>query len=73
MLTELEQAATAYKQAPRNLKAAIFKAAQTPDENGKRPTAVEIAKAIDFTYSPDYVARVIREARAQGRKNAGKS
>lgn len=65
MLTELEQAAAAYEEAPRNLKAAIFKAAETRDENGKKPTAVEIAKAINFTYSPDYVSRVIREARKQ--------
>lgn len=54
-MTELEQAADAFKEAPKRLQAAIVRAA----EGGE--TALEIAKAIDFAYSPDYVSRIIRK------------
>ncbi|GIH69466.1 hypothetical protein Mth01_17190 [Sphaerimonospora thailandensis] len=65
--TELEEAAAAYLNAPKKLQAAIVRAG----EQGE--TAVEIAKTISFAYSPDYVARIIREAlgpRRPGRRKA---
>jgi hypothetical protein len=65
--TELQEAAAAFRDAPRNLKDAIIKAARQGD------TAAEIATAIDLTYGPDYVARIIRQAgvqRTRGRRKA---
>lgn len=71
MTAELTEAATVYNEAPKRLREAIIKAA----EQGE--TAVEIARAIDFTYSPDYVAKIVREAlgpRPRGRrKSAGRT
>lgn len=67
MKTELKEAAAAYRDAPRKLKDAIVRAARQGD------TAAKIAVMIDLTYSPDYVARIIREAgiqRAPGRRKA---
>lgn len=70
MTAELAEAATAYLEAPKRLQAAIVKAADQGE------TAIEIAKAINFAYSPDYVARVIREAlgpRPRGRRKSADS
>ncbi|MFI6496850.1 hypothetical protein [Nonomuraea typhae] len=66
MTAELLEAADAYNEAPKRLRDAIVKAAET--ENA---TAIEIAKAINFTYSVDYVAKIVREAgvvRPRGRR-----
>lgn len=60
MKTELEQAATAYEEAPRRLKSAILKAAT----EGARPS--EITRTIRHVYTADYVARLVREARKAG-------
>lgn len=68
MKTELEEAATAFAEAPKRLRAAIVSAGQRGE------TSVKIAETIKFAYSPDYVARIIREAigpRKPGRKSAG--
>lgn len=67
MTAELAEAATAYNEAPKRLRDAILKAAQGGE------TATEIAKAIGFTYSQDYVAKIVREAlgpRPRGRRKA---
>ena len=65
MKTELEAAAAMFEEAPKRLRAAIVEA-------GKRgETTLEIAKAINFAYKPDYVGRILREAigpRRPGRK-----
>ena len=66
MTAELVEAATAYNEAPKRLRDAIVKAAETEDA-----TAAEIAVAINFTYSVDYVAKIVREAgvaRPRGRR-----
>lgn len=66
MTAELVEAATAYNEAPKRLREAIVKAAEQQDA-----TAIEIAKAINFTYSVDYVAKIVREAgvaRPRGRR-----
>lgn len=66
MTAELLEAADAYNEAPKRLRDAIVKAAEK--ENA---TAIEIARAINFTYSVDYVARIVREAgvaRPRGRR-----
>lgn len=60
MKTELEDAATAYEEAPKRLRAAILKAAA----GGERPA--DITRAIRHVYTSDYVARLIREARKAG-------
>lgn len=57
---DLKEAAAALKAAPNNLKAAIVRAA------GRGENANKITEAIGFVYSPDYVRRIIREARAKG-------
>ncbi len=57
---DLKEAAAALKAAPNNLKAAIIRAA------GRGENANKITEAIEFVYSPDYVRRIIREARAKG-------
>ncbi|MBG0828515.1 hypothetical protein HS041_12125 [Planomonospora sp. ID67723] len=65
--TELEKAAEMFAEAPKRLRAAIVSAG----ERGE--TSLEIAKTINFAYSPDYVARIIREAigpRKPGRRAA---
>lgn len=64
---ELREAAAAYRDAPKRLKAAIIAAAERGD------TSAEIAAAIDLTYGPDYVSRIIRQAgitRPRGRRRA---
>lgn len=66
MTAELVEAADAFNQAPKRLREAIVKAAET-----QNATAIEIAKAINFAYSVDYVARIVREAgvaRPRGRR-----
>lgn len=66
MTAELAEAANAYNEAPKRLRDAIVKAAETEDA-----TATEIARAINFTYSVDYVAKIVREAgvaRPRGRR-----
>lgn len=65
MRTELREAAAAYRDAPRNLRDAIVKAAQDGS------TSAEIAVAIDLTYGPDYISKLIRQAgvaRKRGRR-----
>lgn len=61
MEIELAQAADEYVQAPKRLQAVILKAA-AQGEN-----ANQITKAIRQVYSPDYVRRLIREAREKGK------
>lgn len=61
METELREAAEALKSAPDNLKAVILKAA-TRGQNANK-----ITEAIGFVYSPDYVRRLIRDARKKGK------
>lgn len=53
--TQLAEAARTYREAPDHLKAAILAAA----DRGDRPA--EITRAIDHTYTADYVARLVRE------------
>lgn len=55
---ELAAAADAYEQAPARLRAAIVAAAR----RGERPA--DIVRAIRHTYTYDYVARIVREDRA---------
>jgi hypothetical protein len=65
MQAELKEAAEAAKEAPKRLREAIVRAG----ERGE--TALEIARAIDDFYTPDYVGRIIRQAlgkRRPGRK-----
>lgn len=65
MTTQLKEAAETYRNAPKLLKEAIVNAAK----HGH--TAAEIANAIDLTYGPDYVAKIVREAgvaRPRGRR-----
>jgi hypothetical protein len=54
---ELAAAADAYEQAPARLKAAILAAAR----RGERPA--DIVRAIRYTYTYDYVARLVRQDR----------
>jgi hypothetical protein len=61
METELKAAAKALKAAPDNLKAVILKAAAAGENANK------ITEAIEFVYSPDYVRRIIRDARKAGK------
>ena len=61
METELAQAAKEFTEAPRKFQAVILKAA------AKGENANQITRAIGHAYSPDYVRRLIREARAAGR------
>lgn len=56
---ELEALADAYERATPRLQAAILVAAR----NGEKPAA--IARAIRYVYTYDYVARIIREDRAE--------
>jgi diadenosine tetraphosphate (Ap4A) HIT family hydrolase len=60
METELAQAAAEFDAAPKRLQAAILKAA------AKGNNANKITKAIRQVYSPDYVRRLIRDARKAG-------
>ncbi|MBO3751571.1 hypothetical protein J5X84_36325 [Streptosporangiaceae bacterium NEAU-GS5] len=67
VLTELREAAAAYREAPVRLRAAIVEAAK------QGSTDAEIANAIDLTYGPDYIGRVVRAAgvsRPRGRRPA---
>lgn len=61
METELAQAADEYIAAPKRLQAVILKAAAEGENANK------ITKAIRQVYSPDYVRRLIREAREAGK------
>lgn len=56
MRTELEEAAAMFVEAPRRLRAAIVEAGQRGE------TSLEIAKAINFAYSPDYVGKLLNQA-----------
>lgn len=67
MKTELEEAATAYEQAPKRLKAAILSAAAA----GERPA--DITRTIRHVYTADYVARLVREAKKAESPNADPS
>lgn len=58
METELQDAAQAYEEAPRRLRAAILKAAF---ERGAKPA--DITRKIGHVYTADYVARLVREER----------
>jgi hypothetical protein len=63
--TQLKEAAEVCREAPSTLLAAILKAADDGD------TSTDIAKAINFYYSPDYVRKLIRQhrgARKGGRR-----
>lgn len=64
MTTQLKEAAEAFKKAPVDLRDAILKAADDGD------TSVEIAQAIGFVYSPDYVRKLIRQYR--GKRQGGR-
>jgi len=61
METELAQAAQEFEAAPKRLQAVILKAAA----NGEN--ANQITRAIRQVYSPDYVRRLIRDARKDGK------
>ena len=61
METELAEAANEFTQAKAKFQAIILKAAA----NGRN--ANQITLAIRHAYSPDYVRRLIREARAAGK------
>ena len=61
METELAQAAREFLDAPRKFQEVIFKAAQAG------ANANQITKAIGHAYSPDYVRRLIREAKEAGK------
>ena len=65
MQAELRAAADEFRAAPDRLKAAIYKAADTPNKDGKLPTALEIAQAADFVYNPDYVRKLVSQYRAR--------
>lgn len=58
MEDELKQAAQVYEEAPKRLRAAIIKAAF---DRGEKPAA--ITRAIGYVYTPDYVARLVRDER----------
>lgn len=61
METELAEAAKEFIDAPKKFQAVILKAA------AKGENANKITMAIGHAYSPDYVRRIIREARAAGK------
>jgi hypothetical protein len=61
METELAEAAEEFLAAPGKFQAVILKAA-AQGENANR-----ITRAIGHAYSPDYVRRIIREARDAGK------
>jgi hypothetical protein len=61
METKLAEAAKAFIEAPKRFQAVILQAAA---DGGN---ANQIAKAIGHAYSPDYVRRLIREAREAGK------
>ena len=54
---KLAAAAQAYQDAPANLREAIIEAGR----NGEKPA--DIARAIDYAFTYDYVARLIRQDR----------
>ena len=56
METRLKSAALAFQRAPVELRDAIVEAGK------EGATNVEIAQAINFAYSPDYVGRLISKA-----------
>ena len=55
----LEDAASAYEQAPARLKNVILDAARSDPEN----TPAKITRVIGYVYTYDYVARLIRKDR----------
>lgn len=61
MEAELAQAAEEFTAGPKNLQAAILKAA------AKGSNANQITRAIGQVYSPDYVRSLIRQARKDGK------
>lgn len=61
MEVELAEAAKEFIDAPKKFQAVILKAA------AKGENANQITRAIGHAYSPDYVRRLIREARAAGK------
>lgn len=68
--TELQEAAAAYLEAPKRLRAAIVEAAK------QGSTDAEIAHAINLTLGPDYIGRIIRAAgvkRTRGRRRISES
>jgi len=64
MSAKLHEAARIYREAPDNLKATILEAAN----EGMRPAA--ITRAIEHAYTADYVARLVREHKNAGQKDA---
>ena len=61
---KLAAAADAYIQAPENLKAAIIAAAA----KGEKPA--DIARAIGYAYTYDYVAKLVRDWKADQRSGS---
>jgi hypothetical protein len=61
---QLAAAADAYVQAPENLKAAIIAAAA----KGEKPA--DIARAIGYAYTYDYVAKLVRDWKADQRSGS---
>lgn len=61
MRTKLADAAKAYAEAVPRLQAAIIEAAAEGDN------ANQITEAIGFAYGPDYVRKLIRDARSAGK------
>ena len=61
---QLAAAADAYIQAPENLKAAIIAAAA----KGEKPA--DIARAIGYAYTYDYVAKLVRDWKADQRSGS---
>lgn len=64
MSAKLAEAARVYREAPDNLKATILEAA----DEGMRPAA--ITRAIEHAYTADYVARLVREHKKGGARDA---
>lgn len=64
METRLKDAAIAFQRAPVELRDAIVEAGK------EGATNVEIAQAINFAYSPDYIGRLI--AKAAGPRKPGR-
>jgi len=67
METELAEAAREFLDAPAKFQAVILKAARAGEN------ANQITRAIGHAYSPDYVRRIIREAREAGKLPARQS
>ena len=61
MKAKLAAAAKAFTEAPANFHAVIFEAAADGASGN------EITEAIGFAYGPDYVRKLIRDAKASGK------